>query len=197
MPLVVIDVETTGLDPELDRVIELGIVLIDDGEITEKRSWLIQPGVAVPQEALEIHGISDAELRGAPTFGAIRDELLALTEGRLPVAYNAPFDRAFLAAELRRTGGVPSTFAESTEWVDPLVWARARLPKEGGYKLGEITKRLEIELVEAHRAAADAEAAARVLLHLAPQLPATYIRLVRSQRDLAAIQSADQVIWRK
>ncbi len=196
MPLVVLDVETTGLDPENDRVIELGLVLVDGGEVGTKRSWLVQPGIAVPKEALDIHGITDAELRTAPPFAEIRAELLALTAGRLPVAYNAPFDRAFLAAELRRSGGVPAAFEESTEWIDPLVWARARLPREGGYKLGEITKRLEIELVDAHRAAADAEATAKVLLWLAPQLPATYVRLVRSQRDLAAAQSSDQAVWR-
>lgn len=196
MPMVVLDVETTGLDPDNDRVIELGLVLVDDGQITAKQSWLVQPGVAIPKEALEIHGITDEELRTAPPFAAIRDELLAATAGRLPVAYNAPFDRAFLAAELQRTGDVPAAFAPGTEWVDPLIWARARLPREGGYKLGEMTKRLEIELVDAHRAAADAEAAAKVLLRLAPQLPATYIRLVRSQRDLAAAQSSDQAAWR-
>lgn len=196
MPLAVIDVETTGLDPDNDRVIELGVVLVDAGEIADARSWLVQPGIPVPKESLEVHGITNEELRTAPTFGQVRDELLASVAGRLLVAYNAVFDRAFLAAELRRTGGLPDAFKDTTEWVDPLVWARARLPKEGGYKLAEITKRLEIELTNAHRAAADAEATARVLLRLCPQMPATYVRLVRSQRDLAAAQSADQAAWR-
>jgi DNA polymerase III epsilon subunit family exonuclease len=196
MPLVVLDVETTGLDPELDRVIELGLVLVDHGVVTAKTSWLVQPGIAVPKEALDVHGITDEQLQAAPPFAAIRDELLALTANRLPVAYNAPFDRAFLAAELGRTGGRPASFDESTEWIDPLVWARSLLPKEGGYKLSEITKRLEIELVDAHRAAADAEATAKVLLWLGPQMPATYVRLIRSQRDLAAAQSSDQAVWR-
>lgn len=196
MPLAVVDVETTGLDPDNDRVIELGVVLVDDGQIIEAKSWLVQPGIPVPKESLEVHGITDEELSTAPTFAQVRAEFLAHVAGRLPVAYNAVFDRAFLGAELRRTGGVPDTFLETTEWVDPLVWARARLPKEGGYKLAEITKRLEIELANAHRAAADAEATARVLLRLASQMPATYVRLVRSQRDLAAAQSADQAAWR-
>ena len=196
MPLVVLDVETTGLDPEVDRVIELGLVLVDDGAIVEAQSWLVQPGIAVPKESLDIHGITDEQLRNAPRFAEVRHELLSRTAGRLLVAYNAPFDRAFLRAELRRTGEVPAAFEESTEWVDPLVWARARLPKEGGFKLAEITKRLEIELVDAHRAAADAEATAKVLLRLAPQMPATYVRLVRSQRDLAAAHSSDQAAWR-
>ena len=196
MPLVVLDVETTGLDPENDRVIEIGVVLVDDGQVVDALSWLVQPGIPVPKEALEVHGITDDELRTAPSFAEIREKLLARVAGRLPVAYNAPFDRAFLGAELRRSGGAPDAFLEATEWLDPLVWARARLPKEGGYKLAEITKRLEIELTNAHRAAADAEATAKVLLRLAAQMPATYVRLVRSQRDLAAAQSADQAVWR-
>jgi DNA polymerase-3 subunit epsilon len=189
MPMAVMDVETTGLNPENDRVIELGVVLVDGGQVGEARSWLVQPGIAIPKESLDVHGIADEELRSAPSFAEIREEFLARVAGRLPVAYNARFDRAFLRAELRRTGDVPGTFLETTEWVDPLVWARALLPNEGGHTLARTAKRFEIELASAHRAAADAEATARVLLRLAPRMPTTYVQLVRGQRDLSRVSS--------
>ncbi|MBI2893094.1 MAG: 3'-5' exonuclease [Deltaproteobacteria bacterium] len=197
MALAAVDVETTGLDANADRVVELGIVLIDGGEISGRRSWLLNPGTQVPKEALAVHGLTDADLAGAPRFAEILPEVRATLEGRLPVAYNAPFDRGFLAAEILRLGEeLPGTFRETTEWIDPLVWARARLPRDGSFKLSELTKRLGIELTNAHRALADAEAAARVLLRLQPELPPSYIRLVRAQRDLAASQSSDQASWR-
>jgi DNA polymerase III subunit epsilon len=202
--LAVIDFETTGLSPEQDRVIEIGVACFERGELRSLQNWLCNPGMPVPEQARAIHNISDEELRDAPAFGAVLPELQALIEDYLPVAYNAQFDRAFLHAELARAGGgpqaesAPAAFLAEVVWIDPLVWVRELHKEERGHRLGEACARLGIPLENAHRAASDAEATGRVLLALAPRMPATYGELVRLQSQYAARQDIDIAInWRR
>ena len=74
-PLAVIDFETTGFDEHLDRVVEVGVVCFHRGILTEKKSWLIQPGMPIPESAMNVHGISDAMVADAPRFEEIAHEL--------------------------------------------------------------------------------------------------------------------------
>ena len=107
-PFAVIDFETTGLDAQNDRVLEMAIVAFDAGQITAAKSWLINPQMPVPEESRKVHGITDEELSTAPTFAQLADEIFASLGGRIPVAYNADFDRRFLHAEFSRLGRAPS-----------------------------------------------------------------------------------------
>ena len=197
----VIDFETTGLDPAVDRVLEMGVVTFDDGVLTGSHNWLIHPGMPVPEEATKVHGITDEMLADQPRFERIWPEIQKHLEGRLPVAYNAGFDKKFLLAELERCGEttwgdhLPPCMQADVEWIDPLVWARELFPDVSG-KLGEICKHLSIPLDEAHRAANDAEATGRVLLACGPQMPASYAELIRVQVRYAAQQDVDLAIWR-
>jgi len=197
----VIDFETTGLDAERDRVVEMGIVVFDGGVVTQKRQWLIHPEMAIPEESKAIHGIGDDEVKDAPKFRELAVEIAALLEGRIPVAYNAEFDRKFLHAEFTRTGRAPSdaqppALRPDVVWIDPLVWVRELQKYEKGKKLTEVAARMGIALDNAHRADADAEAAGLVLLALASQMPNTYGELVRLQGQYAARQEADFQAWR-
>ena len=97
----VIDFETTGLDPAVDRVLEMGIVTFDDGVQTGSHNWLIQPTIPVPEEASKVHGITDEMLADQPRFEAVWAEMRAHLEGRLPVAYNAGFDKNRRASLVR------------------------------------------------------------------------------------------------
>ncbi len=197
----VIDFETTGLDAERDRVVEIGIVVFDNGVVTEKRQWLIHPEMSIPDESKAIHGIGDDEVKDAPKFRELAAEIAALLEGRIPVAYNADFDRKFLHAEFTRTGRAPSdaqppALRPDVVWIDPLVWVRELQKYEKGKKLSDAAARMGIALDNAHRADADAEAAGLVLLALAAQMPNTYGELVRLQGQYAARQEADFQAWR-
>jgi DNA polymerase-3 subunit epsilon len=200
--LVVIDFETTGLEPESDRVIEVGLVCFDGGEMTARRHWLINPGIPVPAEAREVHGIGDEELASAPRFEAVFGEIVELVRGRVPVAYNAEFDRRFFHAEAKRLGGEsrgdsPPALRGDVVWVDPLVWVRELHKYEKSRKLSDVCARLGIALEQAHRAAGDAEATGRVLLALATQMPRTYGELIRLQGQYAARQDVDiAAMWR-
>lgn len=198
----VIDFETTGLDHEADRVLEMGIVCFDEGHLSARHNFLIDPGIPVPEEARRVHGITDEELANAPRFEEIYLEIAALLSGRVPVAYNAGFDKKFLLAEHRRCAHValgmptPPALRDDVEWIDPLVWVRELQKYEKGKKLVDVCARLGISLEQAHRAAGDAEATGHVLLALARDMPRTYAELIRIQGQYAAMQDAELVTWR-
>src|SRR5580693_6840033 len=104
LPIALIDVETTGTDASVDRVVEVGIVVARGGEIVERRNWLVNPGRPIPKDATEIHKITDEQVADAPAFEVVAREVLELLSGCIPGAYNASFDRAFLTNELGRAG---------------------------------------------------------------------------------------------
>lgn len=200
--LAVIDFETTGLTPEQDRIIEVGVACFEAGQLSAMQNWLVNPGRAVSQEVLDLTGIDAAELDKAPPLSAVMHEFEQLLMGHLPVAYNAPFDSAFLREELRRLGiadgDVPPAFDAEVVWIDPLVWVRELHKEERSKKLGDVCKRLGIPLDNAHRAASDAEATGKVLLALADKLPGTYGELIRLQVQYAARQEVDMSAnWRR
>lgn len=204
IPVVVIDFETTGRDPETDRVIEIGLVTFIKGKLQQRESLLVNPGIPVPEESRAVHGITDEELAGAPDFGTVMPRVLGLLQGKLPVAYNANFDRSFLLAELRRAapegmtpGDMPPAARDEVVWVDPLVWAREILKELQSRRLSDVAKHLGIPLEQAHRAAGDAEATGRVLMSLAPQMPRVYGELVRLQKRYAAFQDAELAAWKR
>jgi DNA polymerase-3 subunit epsilon len=195
IPLAVIDTETTGKDPQRgDRIIEVAVVHFDKGAVTNRYSLLVDPTVPIPAESSAVHGITDADVKGKPKFEAIAKQVAQWLEGRVPVAYNASFDRTFIYAEMRRAGIAPSTqmsvppaLRTNVEWVDPLVWARIAQPEAKGFKLGMVAERLGVSLVNAHRATDDAEAAGTVLLELLKsQGNPTYRDAIRKQKDAVA-----------
>jgi DNA polymerase-3 subunit epsilon len=199
-----VDFETTGRDAEVDRVIEIGLVTFEKGKVVSRESLLVNPGVPIPEESRAVHGITDEELAGAPDFAAVIPRVLELMQGKIPVAYNASFDRGFLLAELGRVGpegmtpgDMPPAARDDVVWVDPLVWAREILKELQSRRLGDVAKHLGVPLEQAHRAAGDAEATGRVLLALAPQMPRVYGELVRLQKRYAAFQDAELAAWKR
>jgi DNA polymerase-3 subunit epsilon len=197
IPLAVIDFETTGTNAAEDRVVEIGIVGFDGGKVSFREGLLIQPGIPIPEESRAVHGITDEELEGAPSFAEALPRIVSLLEGRLPVAYNAAFDRGFLLAEVARNehalpeGKRPPAMDEAVIWVDPLVWARESLKELKSRRLGDVCAHFGIALEQAHRAAGDAEAAGHVLFALADKVPGVYGELIRLQARYAAFQEAE------
>ncbi len=195
--LAVIDVETTGLNPASDRIVEVGVARFAGGELVGLDHWIVNPGFPLSVEARAVVTVTDEEIARAPGFDAIVPELRRKLVGHLPVAYNAEFDRSFLQAELARGGAVgaasaalPPAFATDVRWIDPLVWSRALFQGDGrGHKLSDACARLGIAHETApRRVSTDAEVAGRVLLALSTRLPATYGELIRMQAQCAARQ---------
>lgn len=103
---VVVDVETSGMRPAVDRVLSVAAVVIDDdGEVVEEFTTLLNPGV--DPGPVHVHGLTPALLAGKPRFADVAAELARVLDGRTVVAHNAAFDASFLAAEARRAGLEP------------------------------------------------------------------------------------------
>ena len=103
VPLAVVDVETTGLHPNGDRIVEIAVARVEPGESPRVvLDTLINPGRRV--SATEIHGITDRDVRGAPTFSEVAPLVASALEGAVFAAYNVYFDVKFVGTELQRAG---------------------------------------------------------------------------------------------
>ena len=189
------DLETTGTNPETDRIIEVGIAVFEQGEVVDRYQQLVNPGIPIPQESVSVTGITDADVADSPAFATIADELAQRLGDDILLAYNHRFDTAFLAEEMKRAG----TDYTAPPCLDPMpfCWVHLREKKiTRNAQLGTICKYFDIPLEAAHRADHDAEAAGRVMLRLpdVAVLPPTLNELLQLQRGLA--QQTEQAFAR-
>jgi len=161
LEFVVVDCETTGLHPSTHhRIVELAMVTLDeDGSELDRWATLIRPGRDLG--ATEIHGIRARELSDAPSFDEILGEVTSRLAGRVMVAHNVRFDRAFLEAELERCGldVAPLPTLCTMTLASRLGVGGARR------KLDDCRASLGIDTQNAHHALDDCEAAAAILAH--------------------------------
>jgi DNA polymerase-3 subunit epsilon len=127
---IVLDTETTGLDPNPNggghRIIELAAVELDGARIGRRWHSLFDPGRPVDPSAIAVHGITDDKLIGQPKFADMVDSFLSFIEGATLIAHNAPFDASFLRAEMGRCGHV----GWEAPWIDTLPIARQKVPRK-------------------------------------------------------------------
>ena len=155
-----LDLETSGLNPKLDKIIEIGAVKVRQGEVCEKFTTLVNPGLALSEHTLAITGITQAQVDAAPEIDTVLPDLLAFLEGEILVGHKVLFDYSFVKKAAVNLG---ERF-EGTG-IDTLRIARAcllQLPKK---TLGSVCEYYGIPL-QAHRALEDARATALVLEHL-------------------------------
>lgn len=104
-PLAVFDLETTGIDPARDRIVEIAILRVEPQGAVRTLSSLVDPEMPIPPEASAIHGITDLAVQGQPTLGALAPEVLRQLEGADLAGYNSiRFDLPLLVADLARVG---------------------------------------------------------------------------------------------
>ena len=105
VPLVFIDVETTGFSPVSgDRVVEISMVKWQGGEIVDDLGSLVSPQRPIPRAAMDVHGIGDWDVLGAPIFSDLADDVYAFVDGTVVVGHNVEFDLRFLNYELANAG---------------------------------------------------------------------------------------------
>jgi len=110
-PLVIFDIEATGIDIARDRIVELALVRLEPNGHEEIHEWRLNPQMPIPKEATAIHGISDADIAQAPTFAEIAPALAELLRGTDLGGYNARrFDVPMLECEFARVGMLPTPF---------------------------------------------------------------------------------------
>lgn len=164
---IVLDTETTGLDPEQGhRIIEIGCVELINRKQTENHfHQYINPHREIDQGAFEVHGISSEFLADKPEFSAIADDFVAFLKGAELVIHNAPFDLGFINAELAMLNKEVGRIEDYCEVVDTLVNARQLHPGQRN-DLNSLCGRYEIDNSqrELHGALLDAEILAEVYL---------------------------------
>jgi DNA polymerase-3 subunit epsilon len=165
----VLDFETTGLFPQIDEIIEVGVVHVDGERVTRAFESLVRPGRRVPEEITRLTGIDAEMLSSAPPLDAVLRPLCDALDGRILVAHNAVFDVAFLDRALLRLAGHP--------WLGAVACtrrlARRFRPDLRRRSLDALCEAYGLRNPARHRAIGDAEATAHLLVE--------FVRLARNR----------------
>jgi DNA polymerase III epsilon subunit family exonuclease len=172
---VVFDTETTSRDATSGELVEIGAVRVRDGAIVDRFSTLVKPTRGIVGR--QIHGITDADVASAPSPAQAARQLLDWVGEDILVGHNVGFDIVFVEKALG-----DGTRIAPGRYLDTLVLARAAHPDLDAHKLTDLVNFFEVTASAEHRALADAEATATVLLRLAADLPAR----VRTFREAVA-----------
>lgn len=156
MGIIAVDVETTGIDPEFDRIIEIGAFRPETGEVFRT---LVNPGRPLAPRITELTGITDEMLFGQPSEEEAMQRFLEFVgEDRILLGHNIPFDHSFLVQSMRRVGMEEITW----EGIDTLKIARVLCAELPSRKLGALCEHFGLTNERAHRAFEDAMATYRI-----------------------------------
>lgn len=166
----IVDIETTGTNPKVDRIIQFGCVLVENNEIVGRFSTDINPGQVISKQIQSLTQISNRQVKKAPFFEDIATTIYNLLEETIFVAHNIHFDYHFLNQELLRCG----LSALNIPGIDTVELAQIFLPTEASFRLNDLAESLGIEHENPHQAASDAEVTAKLLIEIerrAKELP--------------------------
>ena len=183
---VVLDTETTGLDPRKARIVEIAAVRLVGGRLNTSAPFrrLVQPGEPIPAAATRIHSINETAVAGAPAFAGVWPEFSAYLGAAILVGHTIGFDLAVLTRECERIGKA----WQATPTLDTRMLAQVAEPELAGYSLEELAAWLGLKITNRHSALGDATAAARIFCALVPRLRE------RGIRTLAEAMRASRVL---
>ncbi len=158
---VVFDLETTGLNPVNNEIIEIGAVKLKEGKVVDEFSSMVKPERNIPAKITEITGIDDSMVQDAEPFEKVFKKFIDFMDGAPLVAHNMDFDYSFIREPLNE-------FMRSDEitLIDTLTLARAVKPKLKNHKLATLVDHYNIDLENHHRALDDAKATGYLFLAL-------------------------------
>ena len=151
-PLIFLDIETTGIAAAHERITEIGLVEVANGEFVSSWSQLVNPQKSIPPFIQSLTGITNGMVRDAPRFEQLAPGLFARLEGKVLIAHNARFDYGFLKSEFARVG----------MFYSPCVLCTAKLsrklfPEHRHHNLDSLIERHSLSCSARHRALGDAE----------------------------------------
>ena len=169
--IAIIDFETTGMSPTHGaRAAEVGIVMIEGGRIVDRYQSLMNAGQSMPWNITQLTGITSTMLRTAPAADSVMREAAQFVGSAAMVAHNASFDSKFWRDELQRAG-----CASEHEFACTVLLSRRLYPEAPSHSLGRIVRHLDLPPADkAHRALADAEMTAHLLLRMQADLRARW-----------------------
>lgn len=150
MNYVVFDIETTGLNPKYEKIIELGAARVQNGEVTDTFSTFVNPGKSLPERIVELTGICDTDVINAPYIEEVLDAFIAFTADDILLGHNLIFDYSFV-----KKAAVNQKNTFDRNGIDTLKIARRFLTDLESRRLGFLCEHYNIHL-EAHRALNDA-----------------------------------------
>ncbi len=181
---VVVDLETTGSVIGVDEIIEIGAVVMCDGQVLDELDSLVWSDRKIPPWVARLTGISNEDLEGAPTFSDVAERLHAMIDGRVFVAHDIRFDLPFLRWEFARRGlARPAVTGVCTLQLSRMLW-----PDLTSRSLPDLSRHFEISHDNPHRAAEDARATAGILQYALDDA----MRL--GLRDLGDLYRAEELI---
>lgn len=154
----VVDLETTGGHKDLNRIMEVGIVLMDGPDIVDTYHALVDPGHPITPFVRELTGISDEMVQGQPQFASIAEHVAELMDDRIFVAHNVQFDCKFMTTELKRC-----CIKFNPPRLCTVKLSRRVFPGLPSYSLHKLTESLGLPDFNHHRALDDTMAAAEIL----------------------------------
>ncbi|CAN5492756.1 hypothetical protein BH10ACI3_BH10ACI3_28040 [soil metagenome] len=176
---VVFDLETTGAKAPPCRITEIGAYRVKNGEVTDEFQTLVNPEMPIPRFITELTGISDDMVAGAPVFADVAEDFLNFIGDSILVAHNSGFDMRFLNHEISRVFG---DYKMANPCLCTVQLSRKLLPNILNHKLKTVAEHYSIDLVNHHRASADAYATAHIFVNLLAKLEKKGIN------DLAAVR---------
>ena len=178
---VVFDIETTGLSPTSNRIIEIGAVRIKDGKIQDTFSEFVNPEVPIPYSITKLTSITDAMVQSAPTIEEILPRFLEYIGEASVVAHNAAFDTGFIRENAKKLG---LTFDSTI--VDTMTLAHILLPELGKYTLDRLCKQFGVVNEHHHRACDDAAATAEIFVKMIKMIKAKGITTIKQLNEAGA-----------
>ena len=197
MPLkgefVAFDLETTGLSAFEDTIIEIGAVILRDGEVVDTFQTFVDPKRRLDPKIIELTGITDAMLVGAPDISDILPEFLHFCADRPLVAHNADFDVGFLSAACERLH-----LEFSPTYVDTLVLSQNLMPQLSKHKLNLVADALSLPEFNHHRASDDALTCGYLYLRFADMLAQRGLERIQAiNEDMISLRSGSHVMDRR
>lgn len=185
---VVIDTETTGLDPGKARIVEIGLVPLKGGKLDEAGAFrrLVHPGQSIPPAATSIHRIDDAAVAGAGAFADLWPQVAERLGDAVLIGHTLGFDLAVLKRECERAG----LAWRAPRALDTRLLAQVAEPRLGGYTLEHLASWLNVAVEGRHSAVGDAILTARIFFALLPKLREGNIRTL-AEAEKACLALSD------
>lgn len=186
----VVDLETTGTDAAVDRIIQFGCVLVQDGKVINRFATDINPDRRISRQIQNLTHITNQQVKQAPYFEDVADIIFNLLSNTIFVAHNIYFDYQFLSNELVRCG-LP---ALTIPGIDTVELAQVFLPTESSFRLGDLADSIGFVHENPHQADSDAEVTAALLMYIEAimkELPRTTLKQIALLSGQMGMQTSD------
>lgn len=188
----VLDLETTGFSATTEKITEVGIMKVRDGEVIDQFSCFVNPQKHIPQRVTEVTNITDDMVRDAETIEQVFPKILDFIKDSVLVAHNAPFDMGFLKQNAKTLG-----YEFDYTYLDTLSLAKDLFPDYKKYKLGKIAENLGIKVEVAHRALDDVDTTVKVFYVMLDMLKKRGAKTVDDIDEVSSTEEAKKEEYKK